>query len=121
MPRRKLKSMPDRLVIMCRQASDSLKPGYVRGYFCRACGKELQVSPEGVRQLAAQIGTPCCNDCSYRLTARARAKHQLASDIILSQGAQETLRERGQLDELLRGKQVEHITVEDLISSRKRR
>ena len=60
------------VLVVCRQASDSLAPTAVRGYWCRACGRELQVTPDGVRQIASG-GTPLCNPCGF-----ARAKREAA-------------------------------------------
>jgi DNA-directed RNA polymerase subunit RPC12/RpoP len=53
-------------IIVCRRASDYLKPGFVAGYRCAICEKELQASPEGVRDIASG-GVAVCNPCGFRL------------------------------------------------------
>lgn len=47
--------------VICRRGSDPLKPGYQRGFRCK-CGEELQVSPDGVRQIRAGA-EPLCTRC----------------------------------------------------------
>jgi hypothetical protein len=61
--------MTHQKIIACRQASDPLLEGHQCGYFCRVCGKELQVSPKG-RQQIAKGGTPVCNACGEALGRR---------------------------------------------------
>ncbi len=57
------------IVVVCRRASDALCAGCERGYFCRACGLEVQVSPDGRRQIASG-GTPYCNPCGLKLVEK---------------------------------------------------
>lgn len=64
--------MPSAIVI-CRQASDYLKPGYVTGYWCRVCGKELQVGELGRKTIAAD-GIPLCNGCGFAVQRRLMEK-----------------------------------------------
>ncbi len=55
--------------VVCREASGTLVPSCIRGYFCRACGIELQVSPFGQERIAAGA-TPYCNPCGIAIARR---------------------------------------------------
>lgn len=57
------------MFVVCRKASDALAPGCKRGYFCRACGIEVQVSPDGQRQVQMG-GNTYCNPCGITLADR---------------------------------------------------
>ena len=53
-------------LVVCRQASDPLLPGYRLGYRCKICGKELQVSVTGA--VAIESGCyPFCNPCGFAM------------------------------------------------------
>lgn len=53
-----------RLVISCRLAGPlPALTGYEKGYWCGGCRRELQVSPNGRKQLSAG-GIPLCNSCA---------------------------------------------------------
>jgi hypothetical protein len=56
------------LVVVCRKASDSLLPGAQKGYRCRRCDLEVQVTVDGRAWIAAG-GIALCNDCGLGLIA----------------------------------------------------
>jgi hypothetical protein len=89
--------LPDyfqRLVI-CRRGSDPLKPGFIRGTKCEACGLELQVSPLGLDQI--QRGAHAlCNPCGLMLSARMVKEGKIEAVGFNSVHALETFEERYQ-------------------------
>ena len=69
-------------VLICRQASDYLKPGYKRGFSCRSCNREVQVSAVG--QPMAQDGAwVLCNPCGFR-AMRFMEDREIPFDKVLS-------------------------------------
>jgi transcription elongation factor Elf1 len=64
---------PIQFLVICRQASDYLKPGYARGPRCCVCGKELQVSPAGMKVLE-NGGYAFCNPCGFRMHERLESQ-----------------------------------------------
>jgi hypothetical protein len=61
--------------VICRQGSDPLKPGYVRGHRCAICKKELQLSPSAIAAVKAAEGAESvlftlCNPCGFEMTTR---------------------------------------------------
>jgi transcription elongation factor Elf1 len=58
--------------IVCRRGSDPLKSGYVRGYQCAICKKELQVSPTAIARLKeTDIKLlMLCNPCGFEMVER---------------------------------------------------
>jgi hypothetical protein len=81
------------VVVVCRGANEPLKAGFVLGYSCKYCKKELQVSPGGLAQLKVG-GVPLCNPCGFKYTDAAMVLGKLEG-VALSPAALETL-----LDEL---------------------
>jgi hypothetical protein len=61
--------------IVCRRGSDPLKPGYVRGYECAICKKELQVSPTAIARLhdSEVPFIMLCNPCGFEVIRRREA------------------------------------------------
>jgi hypothetical protein len=61
-------------IVICRNADDGpgpLRSGMERGYFCRICHNELQVSPGG-RSAIAEGGYAMCNPCGFTMEHRLR-------------------------------------------------
>jgi hypothetical protein len=57
--------------VVCRQASDPLKPNYVRGvYDCSICKKPLQVSPTAIDALRKHNMLTLCNACGFAMVKR---------------------------------------------------
>jgi hypothetical protein len=78
-------------IVVCRQAADYLKPGYVYGYQCRVCGKQLQVGPTGVAAIG-EGGVPLCNSCGFDFSERAAAAG-LLDGVLVSASARQMARE----------------------------
>lgn len=112
---------PNQVLVVCRQASDFLRPGSVTGYFCRTCGKELQVSPTGVRQIRELGGVPYCNGCGLTLARKQQAREKDSVECVLNEDAQQYLREKGVLDELVKGKPVVEVTPDEFFDEVKLR
>lgn len=65
------RNMSPRLgIVICRQASDYLKPGFVLGYSCKICTKPLQVSPLAVNAMREGSLIPLCNECGFAMQKR---------------------------------------------------
>jgi DNA-directed RNA polymerase subunit RPC12/RpoP len=79
-----------RPLVMCRQASDPLLPGYKTGYACVECGKPLQVSPSGVPVIANKGGQPICNACGKQVLEAARFS-EARTDIVIGPDAVESI------------------------------
>jgi hypothetical protein len=62
-------------IVVCRSAREYLKPNHVYGHNCTICNSALQVSPEGVVQIAGG-GIPLCNPCGFKLADEMR--HRVA-------------------------------------------
>jgi DNA-directed RNA polymerase subunit RPC12/RpoP len=58
--------------IIARQASDYLLPGYMRGYFCSNCRKEVQLSPKAACMVASGADLRC-NTCGFPEVQTAKA------------------------------------------------
>ena len=56
--------------VICRQGSDPLKPGYVRGHNCAICKKPLQISPNGIVRMTTQKLLTLCNSCGFAMAER---------------------------------------------------
>jgi hypothetical protein len=78
-------------IISCRRADDggAVRLDAVRGYWCRVCGIELQVTPPGVAQIA-EGGTPVCNCCGITL-ARKTAKLGVLAGVEINPAAAEQI------------------------------
>jgi DNA-directed RNA polymerase subunit RPC12/RpoP len=79
-------------IIVCRRASDYLKPGSVTGYRCAICEKELQASPEGARQIA-DGGIAVCNPCGFKLGEELSRKGNMMA-VMVSPAAMQQVIER---------------------------
>jgi transcription elongation factor Elf1 len=79
-------------IVVCRQASDYLKPGYQLGFACRVCGKALQVSPPAAEQIKNHGMIPLCNDCGFAMQKRLQDAHA-PMDVIFSPEATRALDE----------------------------
>jgi predicted nucleic acid-binding Zn ribbon protein len=78
-------------LVVCRQASDPLLPGYRLGYKCKVCGKELQVSVTAA--VAIESGMyPFCNPCGFAMHQRL-ANAGVAIDAMISPQARAQARE----------------------------
>ena len=73
--------MSAQFLIVCRRADDPLMPDYKRGYRCRACGLELQVSPPGQVHIAAG-GMSFCNPCGLTAAEMAQKVGKLEALIL---------------------------------------
>ncbi len=82
--------------IACKKAAEPLDPGHWRGYFCRGCGVEVQVSPTGRLQLD-QGGQPYCIDCGFTL-AKKYADRGVLTGVTLNPAAQRTVAEMRNCD-----------------------
>lgn len=58
--------IPQRVIVMCRNAELLLLTGFVRGFQCADCGRGLQVSPQGRKQITEGVGEPLCNPCAMK-------------------------------------------------------
>lgn len=57
-------------IAICRQASDYLKSGFVTGFACKVCGKELQISPVSLERVREGSLIPLCNPCGFAVEKR---------------------------------------------------
>jgi DNA-directed RNA polymerase subunit RPC12/RpoP len=85
-------------VIVCRQASDPLKPEAQLGYECKICGKALAVSPEGVAQIA-RGGVPLCNPCGMAMI-ELQVGMDCTGPVVINPSAMRTVQEQGLEGEL---------------------
>lgn len=87
-----------KLLMVCRAVNDAgegIKPGCVGGYFCECCKQELQLSPDGQKQLAAGTQmTMLCNRCGFKIAGNAAKENRLVS-VIFNPAAAEQIRKRG--------------------------
>jgi transcription elongation factor Elf1 len=56
-------------LVICRKASDFLKPGYQTGFTCRVCSEPLQVSLLGLSAIE-KGAIPTCNTCGFAIQER---------------------------------------------------
>lgn len=83
-------------IVVCRSASDFLKPGYVRDYACAICDEKVQVSPLGVD--AIRMGAkPLCNPCGLDLQRKLTEKG-VTQDVFISPDALQAI------DEMMRAR-----------------
>jgi hypothetical protein len=79
-------------IVMCRCASDYLKPGYVRGVNCAVCNLALQISP--VALALVNTGTkPLCNPCGFKFMEELKQAGG-AVDVLMSPEASKQFIER---------------------------
>jgi transcription elongation factor Elf1 len=84
-------------VVICRSAAEPLtRAATMRGYRCKICTKALQVSPNGVAQIA-RGGTPLCNRCGFEYAKAVEERGQLGG-IVLSPDATDYLKKEGGFD-----------------------
>lgn len=83
-------------IITCRQASDYLLPGYQlldrtgNPFQCVQCRKRLQVSPEGLHQMARHRLVLLCNTCAAAIANELAKRPNVEMDIRMMPGAVET-------------------------------
>lgn len=77
--------------VICRPASDSHWPGAKLGYWCRACGCELQVLDRGCELIAAGA-KPYCSACGLALHTKMAARGTRVAIEIGPEAAQQILR-----------------------------
>lgn len=96
------------VIVVCRRASDPLVPGSARGYKCRYCGKELQVSASGRNQIAAagERALVLCNDCGFKKGTEL-AKENALGGIVFNPEAVKQAEKQG-------------IPIEDLLGRKKK-
>lgn len=85
--------MIDINIVVCRKASDYLKPGNITGHQCVVCNEELQVTPGGV-QTIAQGGIPFCNACGFALSSLLEKDPSLILEMRFSSVAMEQIAQR---------------------------
>lgn len=83
-------------VVMCRSAAEPLtSSAYVLGYNCKACGKPLQVSPQGVVQIA-RGGKPLCNPCGMEFARLVMQRGESQNmTLVMNPGAVDCLKRKG--------------------------
>lgn len=57
-------------VIICATLKSGRKPGYMTGFKCKVCQKELQVSPHGMMLIRKRGGWTFCQHCGIPLFSR---------------------------------------------------
>lgn len=62
--------------IVCRSANDSMPPGAKKGYFCKGCGLEVQVTAPNQPMVAAG-GLVFCNPCGLTIAEWKAAQGNL--------------------------------------------
>jgi hypothetical protein len=63
--------------VVCRRASDPLKPGFVREGECAICKKKLQLSPTAREGRATGHLLTLCNPCGFAMAERLHKAGQL--------------------------------------------
>lgn len=72
-------------VVVCATATGKLRPGFVRGYSCLVCGKEIQASPDAQAQIRAGF-EPLCNECGVELMRKAKLAGTMPAAVIKNPG-----------------------------------
>ena len=73
-------------IAICVEKTAPLKPGYVDGFACKVCKKELQVSPLGLAAISTGTMVPLCMPCGADMSERLRSVG-VAQDFVLTQEA----------------------------------
>jgi DNA-directed RNA polymerase subunit RPC12/RpoP len=90
--------MNERTVVVCRRASDPIRPGLLPGYKCSGCGQALVATAIG-RAAIAVGGEPFCNSCGFKLAHRAMDEGKLGATLISPTAAAQIERLRKEMRE----------------------
>ena len=75
----------------CRSANEPIEEGNKRGFYCRTCKAELQVSPTGQQQLIDHPNAWIfCNDCGF-IVAAAMKKAERLDSVVINPAAQKQI------------------------------
>jgi hypothetical protein len=87
-------------LVMCRSAAEPPAPGAWRGFFCKGCGKEVQVSPTGRIQID-EGAIVVCNPCGLALLQDDLVRKRFAG-FVINPAAQQQFDRESDPDERLK-------------------